>query len=184
MKKNLSPVLLALREAFPLAFPPGGQPPRPLAIGIREALMAWADTRTDIDHKQVHSTLARYCSRVAYRRALVAGALRVNLQGEPVDAVTAEAEYAANAAIERDLKAAEQAVLAKAQRKAQRQAKAAAQQAKLQAEAAARRAAKAAKSPKQKVKPPAPPPAPISAPPPKKPAPAIVVKKRRLVAVL
>lgn len=150
--------------------------PAPAGIG-REPIMAWADARLDIDRKQVQNALARYCARPAYRRTILMGAMRIDLQGEPVDAVTAEAEYAAKAAMERDRGAAAQAVIARAQR----QAKAAAQQAKLKAEAAAPQAGKATKPPKQMAKPPAAvPPVAVKAPPPK-PTPAIVVKKRRSV---
>jgi sRNA-binding protein len=163
----------ALQAAFPHAFPPADQPPRPLAIGTREAVLAWAATRPDLEPRDVHQALMHHCIRLRYRKTLVAGVLRINLQGEPTEPVTAEAAAVAAASVERDGTAA-------AKRAEQRQ-RHLAQQAKEQAAAAAR----AAKPPKAKAppKPPAParPAAPVAraAVPPT--APVVVIKKRRSI---
>lgn len=175
---NPTPELLALRDAFPLAFPAEHAAVRPLAIGIREAIMAWADTRPDLDRKQVAEALRHHCARVTYRRTVVAGAMRIDLQGQPVAPVTEEAAALAAEGIERDRVIAAQAAI---NREARRTA-ALEKQARIQAAAEARRAKKAAKPPKPdaKKKPqpvavaPAPKPAATS-----KPATAVVVVKKR-----
>jgi sRNA-binding protein len=163
----------AMQAAFPLAFPPADQPPRPLAIGTREAVLAWAATRPDLDPRYVHLALCHHCLRIRYRKTLIAGVARINLQGEPTEPVTAEAAAVAAAGVERDLAAAAKRAAAKAEQRQRHLA----QQAKLQAAAAAR-AAKPTKT-AAPVKPPAPPrPAAPVAPAPKA-APVVVIKKRR-----
>ncbi|WP_295452705.1 ProQ/FinO family protein [uncultured Thiodictyon sp.] len=181
---NPTPELLALRDAFPLAFPAENAAVRPLAIGIRDVILAWADTRPDLDPKQVAEALRHHCARVTYRRTVVAGAMRIDLQGQPVAPVTQEAAALAAEGIERDRVMAAQAVINREMRRTA----ALEQQAKIQAAAEARRAKQAAKAPKQKAKKtpqpaaeaPAPKPAPKPAPTSKSAA-AVVVKKRRAI---
>ncbi len=80
---------LSLTERYPLCFDPAL--PKPLKIGIRQDLI-------DAGHEPqaVHLALCRYTRLRAYQRTLIAGAVRVDLQGQPAGEVTAgEAAYAA-----------------------------------------------------------------------------------------
>ncbi|WP_295385109.1 ProQ/FINO family protein [uncultured Thiodictyon sp.] len=127
--------------------------------------------------------LRAHCARLTYRRTLLAGAPRIDLQGQPVGAVTEEAAAVAVAGIERDRAIAAQA----ASEREARRTLALERQAQIQAAAAARRAKKAAKAPKQKGKKkkvqakPAAVPAPKAAAAPKSAATVVVVKKRRVI---
>lgn len=176
-----TPELLALRDAFPLAFPVDEAALRPLAIDTRDRLLEWAASRPDLNPKRLRDALCQHCQRTRYRRTLVAGAMRINLQGEPVAPVTEEAAALALERMAQDREAKAQAAIQREERRARLMA----QQAKLQAEAAARRAAKAAKPPKEKkAKPkaaPTPKPAAPVAPAPKPAAAVVVVKKRRVI---
>jgi ProP effector len=81
--------LTVLAEWFPGAF---SSPPRPLRIGVRDDLLARASA---ISPGELREALARWTSALAYQRALVEGAVRVDLDGEPAGAVTAgEAAHA------------------------------------------------------------------------------------------
>ncbi|WP_295585099.1 ProQ/FINO family protein [uncultured Lamprocystis sp.] len=187
MKKPPNPALLALREAFPLAFPADAAAIRPLAIGIHTAIQAWAATRPDLRPAQVAAVLPQYCGRTRYRQTLVAGALRIDLQGQPTEPVTAEAAALAAASIERARAAADAKAATRAQRAARHAAAQAAAQAALQAQAAARRAAaakakapKPAKQPKPKQAQQPAVPAPVAAPV-APTVPVVVIKKRRRV---
>ncbi len=83
-----APNSLALAETYPACF--DGENPRPLKLGIHRDLMA-----AGFEKAAVKRTLARYCNRPRYRKALCAGAIRIDLQGQPAGAVTAaEAETA------------------------------------------------------------------------------------------
>lgn len=174
-------MLQVLRDAFPLAFPAADADIRPLALSTREDVTAWAATRPDLDLRRVQQALAHYCARIAYRRTLIAGRMRISLQGAEVESVTAEAEALARAAIAETHEARAQAEAARVARRE----RAAAEQERIQAEAAVRRAAKAAKPPKGKPK--AKPPAPAHTPEPPPPAaatkvgPVVIVKKVRRV---
>ena len=83
-----APNILALAETYPACF--DGENPRPLKLGIHRDLMA-----AGFEKAAVKRTLARYCNRPRYRKALRAGAIRIDLQGQPAGVVTAaEAETA------------------------------------------------------------------------------------------
>jgi hypothetical protein len=83
-----APTLPALIETYPACF--DGENPRPLKLGIHRDLMA-----AGFEKAAVKRTLARYCNRPRYRKALCAGAIRIDLQGQPAGVVTAaEAETA------------------------------------------------------------------------------------------
>ncbi|MEZ5575801.1 MAG: ProQ/FinO family protein [Candidatus Competibacteraceae bacterium] len=83
-----APNILALAETYPACF--DGENPRPLKLGIHHDLMA-----AGFEKAAVKRTLARYCNRPRYRKALRAGAIRIDLQGQPAGVVTAaEAETA------------------------------------------------------------------------------------------
>ncbi len=82
------PTLPALTETYPACF--NSENPRPLKLGIHRDLMA-----AGLEKAAVKRALARYCNRPRYRKALCAGAIRIDLQGQPAGAVTAaEAETA------------------------------------------------------------------------------------------
>jgi len=81
-----APNILVLAETYPACF--DGENPRPLKLGIHRDLMA-----AGFEKAAVKRTLARYCNRPRYRKALRAGAIRIDLQGQPAGVVTAaEAE--------------------------------------------------------------------------------------------
>ncbi|WP_172452634.1 ProQ/FinO family protein [Chromatium okenii] len=188
----------ALQAAFPLAFPVDEADIRPLAIGIRDDLIAWyATQKLNITLNYIIGALRHHCWRTAYRQKLIAGAMRINLKGEPVSPVT---EEAAALAVEQ-IKEAETARLnrpdeqtRKLLRRQAAQAKRQAEAAAKQAEAAAKKAAKVAASkpasepkPKQKPKPATKPqPAPAAAltkPAVAKPAATVIVKKKRTIVI-
>jgi hypothetical protein len=78
--------LLDLAALYPACF--NWKQPRPLKIGIREDLLAAGH-----DQKKLHRALAKYCSYWRYLKATQTGTPRIDLQGQPVGAVT-EAEEA------------------------------------------------------------------------------------------
>ena len=83
-----APNIWALAETDPACF--DGENPRPLKLGIHRDLMA-----AGFEKAAVKRTLARYCNRPRYRKALRAGAIRIDLQGQPAGVVmAAEAETA------------------------------------------------------------------------------------------
>ncbi len=83
-----APKILALAETYPACF--DGENPQPLKLGIHHDLMA-----AGFEKAAVKRALARYCNRPRYRKALRAGAVRIDLQGQPAGTVTAaEAETA------------------------------------------------------------------------------------------
>ncbi|HMQ38884.1 MAG TPA: ProQ/FinO family protein, partial [Micropruina sp.] len=68
---------------YPACF--DGENPRPLKLGIHRDLMA-----AGFEKAAVKRALARYCNRPRYRKALRAGAIRIDLRGQPAGAVTAD----------------------------------------------------------------------------------------------
>ncbi len=87
-----APTLPALIETYPACF--DGENPRPLKLGIHRDLMA-----ADFEKAAVKRALARYCNRPRYRKALRAGAIRIDLQGQPAGVVTAAEAETARAAL-------------------------------------------------------------------------------------
>ncbi len=78
----------ALATKFPKAFPADPQAIRPLKIGID------ADIRKacpDLDEKLLQQVLASHTQRYSYLKALARGGQRIDLQGNPVETITAEA---------------------------------------------------------------------------------------------
>ena len=68
-------------ELYPACF--DWEQPKPLKIGIHRDLVAAGRERA-----AVQRALARYCHRPLYRRALRAGAARIDLHGQPAGVVT------------------------------------------------------------------------------------------------
>jgi len=88
-------VIKLLCDHFPQAFSPGGQPRRPLKVGIHANLLA---TLGDVvKRRELKSALRAYTSKPSYLRELSAGAARVSLDGTPAGTVTSEDEMIAKA---------------------------------------------------------------------------------------
>lgn len=82
-----------LAERFPAAFMRKGEPTKfPLKVGIRDDVFAAVP---DINPDLIRRAIGDYCSGPKYARAMIAGAVRVDLKGKPAGVVTeAEANYA------------------------------------------------------------------------------------------
>jgi sRNA-binding protein len=93
-KKDLRAALTCLAERFPQTFvPEGHQPHRPLKVGIAADLVARC---AELDRRKLGAVLSAYTQRIMYRKAMVAGAARVDLDGNPAGEVSAaDAEHAA-----------------------------------------------------------------------------------------
>jgi len=77
-----------LHERYPVAFPAPNMPPRaPLKIGIDRDLRA---RHPDLARKTIKVVLHRHVSQRSYQALLVAGAVRLDLDGNPAGAITAE----------------------------------------------------------------------------------------------
>lgn len=83
-----------LQATFPRVFPQDDAELRPLALSIRDEVSAWIH-RQGLDERAaraVLSALQQHCSRRTYQQVVAAGGMRINLQGEPVEAVTPEGQ--------------------------------------------------------------------------------------------
>ena len=78
--------VLALAERWPKCFAVDAKRRRPLKIGIAEEIRA---AGLDVD---VSAALAYYAYNASYMKALVAGAIRIGLDGEAAGTVTADQE--------------------------------------------------------------------------------------------
>ena len=86
-RRHLAETLTILVEWFPAAFVGLSEPRRPpLKIGIHLDLIE----RAPISVEEAREALRYYTNGFAYLRALVEGATRVDLAGEPAGAVTAD----------------------------------------------------------------------------------------------
>ncbi len=90
-----APALPALAEAYPACF--DWERPRPLKLGIHKDLLAAGFGGAGVKPAEIKRALGRYCNRARYRKTLRAGADRVDLDGRPAGAVTAEEAEAARA---------------------------------------------------------------------------------------
>ena len=80
-------LLAMLTERYPATFRHEGEPPRPLAIGTGDRLIA----ERALDPALVHTAMRLYTRRHAYRHALAQdGAMRVDLDGHEVEPVSQE----------------------------------------------------------------------------------------------
>jgi ProP effector len=91
MTKNYNLVAM-LAGRFPQTFvADSSKPHRPLKLGIDRDLVALGV----LDETSATMTLRHYCSRLMYRRSLVAGAVRIDLDGRATGEVAAaHAEHA------------------------------------------------------------------------------------------
>jgi ProP effector len=71
-----------LAELFPNCF---RQPCQPLKIGIHNDIIAW---HPELQPSVLASTLKTYARSLGYLETLKAGAVRIDLEGNPVGAVT------------------------------------------------------------------------------------------------
>ena len=90
-----APELPPLAEAYPACF--DWERPRPLKLGIHKDLLAAGFGGAGVKPAEIKRALGRYCNRARYRKTLRAGADRVDLDGQPAGAVTAEEAEAARA---------------------------------------------------------------------------------------
>lgn len=87
-------LLAMLTERYPATFRHEGEPPRPLAIGTGDRLIA----ERALDPALVHTAMRLYTRRPAYRHALAQdGAMRVDLDGHEVEPVSQEHQALARA---------------------------------------------------------------------------------------
>jgi ProP effector len=93
-KQDIDAALARLAEAFPQTFVlEKYRPHRPLKVGIAADIPARCPA---IERRVLAAALSAYAQRVMYLRGLVAGAARVDLDGNRCGEVTArDAEYAA-----------------------------------------------------------------------------------------
>jgi len=93
-REDLCAALTCLAARFPQTFVlEGYQPHRPLKVGIAADLVARG---AELDRRQLGAVLSAYTQRIMYRKAMVAGAARVDLDGNPAGEVSAkDAEHAA-----------------------------------------------------------------------------------------
>jgi sRNA-binding protein len=94
MKQDIDAALARLAEAFPQTFVLEKYRPHwPLKVGIAADIPARCSA---VERRVLSVALSAYARRVMYLRGLVAGAARVDLDGNPAGDVTArDAEYAA-----------------------------------------------------------------------------------------
>ena len=94
MKQDIDTALALLTEAFPQTFVlEKYRPHRPLKVGIAADIPARCPA---VERRVLSAALSAYARRVMYLRALVAGAARVDLDGNSAGEVTAgDAEFAA-----------------------------------------------------------------------------------------
>ena len=93
-KQDIDAALARLAEAFPQTFVlEKHRPHRPLKVGIAADIPARCPA---VERRGLSVALSAYARRIMYLQGLVAGATRVDLDGNPAGEVTArDAEYAA-----------------------------------------------------------------------------------------
>ena len=141
-KQDIDVALARLTEAFPQTFVlERNRPHRPLKVGIAADIPARCPA---VERRVLGAALSAYTRRVMYLEGMVAGAARVDLDGNPAGEVTAKDEAYATATLARILASREAGrVAAVAERKrAEASASAAAKQAATPAAATAEQAAR------------------------------------------
>lgn len=86
-KKAAEATRAILVERFPRCFMPKGERKVPIKIGIYHDLRTAA---SDISSRKIHRALQDYTTGRTYRRAMIAGAARLDLDGWPVGIVTTD----------------------------------------------------------------------------------------------
>lgn len=90
-----------LQATFPQVFPQDDAELQPLALSIRDEVSAWIHGQ-GVDERAVRavrSAVQHHCSRQTYQQGVVAGGMRINLQGEPIEPVTPEGQAHAESRI-------------------------------------------------------------------------------------
>jgi sRNA-binding protein len=91
-------IITRLAELFPKAISVYEQRRQPLAVGIRDAILAKVGDRITL--QELNAALRAYTRNIGYLRAMARpGALRIGLAGEPDGAVTAEQMVSAAKAV-------------------------------------------------------------------------------------
>ena len=91
MPQDVNPIIDRLVETFPACF--SRSAPKPLKIGLGEELLALAGVHpalADLSRRQIRRALQVYTGAAAYRKALVKGGPRYDLDGQPAGEVTPE----------------------------------------------------------------------------------------------
>lgn len=89
---SVDPVLRTiglLQKHFPLAFPKKPSPKVPLKIGIHKDLLEQAE-KLGITPNEIRAVMKKWCRGKRYVECLVAGAVRVDLQGNEAGHVSKE----------------------------------------------------------------------------------------------
>ena len=89
MPQDVNPIIDRLVETFPACF--SRSAPKPLKIGLGEEVMALAGVHpalADLTRTRIRRALNVYTGAPAYRRALVKGGPRYDLDGQPAGEVT------------------------------------------------------------------------------------------------
>lgn len=82
-KDESKQILKLLQTKYPLCF---SNPAKPLAIGISKEVIE--PLKDNFSKQQIHRFFRRYCSDYRYKKLLVEGAQRFNLDGTPATLVT------------------------------------------------------------------------------------------------
>lgn len=83
---------------FPFCFAASGEPKRPIKIGIRQDIMARTDAFTSLE---LYCGLGHYTNKPSYLRAMIEGADRIDIDGNPAGVVSAADEEHAKAGLRR-----------------------------------------------------------------------------------
>ncbi len=97
-KPAVDPVLRTiglLQKHFPLAFPKKPNPKLPLKIGIHKDLLEQAET-LGLTANEIRSAMKKWVKGKRYAECMVAGAARIDLQGQEAGFVTKDEAELAN----------------------------------------------------------------------------------------
>src|SRR5512144_644610 len=83
-------ILATLRALYPQCFFPADTDPKPLKIGIHKDLAARGELPEAITATRLRNFLAWYVRRYRYRKVLIHGGPRVDLEGNAAGEVTEE----------------------------------------------------------------------------------------------
>ncbi|WP_189521110.1 ProQ/FinO family protein [Mesorhizobium sp. M1B.F.Ca.ET.045.04.1.1] len=94
-REHINPARERLAKLFPSAFSRKGEPAkRPLKIGIDKDVLAAVK---DIPRRVIKLAISDYCTGPKYAKAMVEGAVRIDLDGNPAGVVSAHSEAYARA---------------------------------------------------------------------------------------
>jgi ProP effector len=87
MKRRALETQATLAERFPACFKPQGQPRLPLKIDIHKDII---NVAPDLSEADIRQGIRGYVSAPVYHQAVIEGAVRVDLNGDPAGVVTAD----------------------------------------------------------------------------------------------